>query len=166
MDFIEGNEEQFESYIQQILLKLPALDNPLLYAGVRPEIFQGFISKLEKYVEVISDSDGFDEIHSKILSYKVVLSHIYNWIGERYSDDILNDSLSVFEAKSSSSILGHVLIPTVEEMDGMYSGRLWKPHVDIISKSKSGNKLKKLHSELLVQMQVPLQKKLKKPWIR
>ncbi len=142
LDFIEGNEEQFESYIQQILLKLPALDNPLLYAGVRPEIFQGFISKLEKYVEVISDSDGSDEIHSKILSYKVVLSHIYNWIRERYSDDILNDSVTIFEAKPSSSILGHVLIPTVEEMDGMYSGRLRKLHVDIISKSKSGNKLK------------------------
>lgn len=142
LEFIEGNEEQFESYLQQILLKLPTLENPLLYAGVRPEIFQGFISKLESCAEVISEAEISDQINSRIRGYKRVLSQIFNWIGESYPDDILNDSLTAFEGNPSGKIPAQVLIPTVEEMDGIYSGRLRKLHVEIISKSENGNQLK------------------------
>ncbi len=141
LDFISGNEKKFESYLIQIVQQLPVLNNPLIYAGIDPEIFNNFIGKLEHSFSVISDDSSADQLRKHIEKYQAVLFQIYGWVGV---DDGVHEHENqlVIPQKVIKEENGDVIIPVVEEFDGVYSGRLRKLHIEVISKSKNGFELK------------------------
>lgn len=133
---VEGNEQEYESYIVQLLQKLPDLKNPLLYAGLNPKYFKEIVLLLDRCLLEIDQFQHQDEIHQKIFEYKTALTQLYKWVGEQVASEVLEDSISIYRGKEHAEFTKGVLVPVVERSGKIKSGRLRRLSLEIIGTSK------------------------------
>lgn len=141
LDFIDGNESKFESYLEQLLFKLPQINEPLLYAGIDPQVFENFIIKVIRAQKHLSSDQNRDQIGLRIQQYQAAVKQIYTWIGELSEEKLPIGETKSFKKRSKEPRSGVVLVPTVEQMDGVSSGRLRKLRVEIVSQAKTSHEL-------------------------
>jgi hypothetical protein len=142
LDVIEGKEEKYQSYLIQIVDRLPKLENPLLYAGLNPSYFESFLNKLKnassKIIE-IQKNQSFIEI---IDSYNLALNQLYSWVGIVKSSEQITTGLIQANSRRLFSKTGEILIPVVEEFAGSYIGRLRKLYLDILGIAQNSHQIK------------------------
>ncbi len=142
IDAIAGFEKNYQSYLIQLVEELPSLPNPLLFAGIHPSNLQGFIRRLETACTSISELKKNEFLDSRIDEYKSVLEQIMQWLGASTLEEEVQTKLVESKAAKISIIPGEVIVPVVEEFNGITAGRLRRLKVEIIGHAKEGHELK------------------------
>ncbi len=126
------------SYLEQLMQYLPDVSNPLLLAGVNPDVFEEFIHRIKIISEELDTNATADY---KIAEYQKSLMMLRSWLGERPEEGTGN-IIQLDERSKPDYKPGEVLIPVVEELKTMEGntgiGRLRQLRVDILGENKKG----------------------------
>ncbi|MAO65755.1 MAG: hypothetical protein CL666_12230 [Balneola sp.] len=142
---LQNKYRTYDSYLIQLFELFPALEHPLLFTGLKPEVLKVVIRDCE---EVISEIPELNESNAKLLRkvdhLKAGLDQIHDWLG---IDDEPREGSHIPSLKSSEEPgpenernTGEVFIPVVEASGKFEAkGQLRKLKVEVVGESGSGH---------------------------
>jgi len=142
LEAISEKEKTYQSYVLQLVNELPSLTNPLLYAGIHPRKIQTFIQRLEECGLSIVELEDNELFENRITEYRSLVQQIYQWVGEFDVAEEIGTSLVESKARRIKIIPGEVIVPVVEEFNGVSAGRLRRLKVEILGATKDSHEIK------------------------
>lgn len=143
LEALDGQYDEYESYMIQVMSSFPSLRNPLLFTGLRPSFLTDIIVECELVVRTIPSLSNDKELLKKLDYLKTGLFHINNWLGIRGEEsghvNLTSISDTGFVEGDIKDKSGEVFIPVVEN-SGLFpqKGRLRKLKVQLVGKSRKG----------------------------
>ena len=142
LERIKGFELEFESYLLQLLYKLPDFSDPLLISGLNPNHFEKFVAHLISISKSLDDLGKEGIIVERIDSYVQVLALLKKWVGEDYHGEESRHGLIKKSGSTRQESKAEVLIPVIEKVNQGQIGRLRRLQVEVIGESKNGFELR------------------------